>query len=362
MMRSTIQSSPRPQRGLTLVEMMVALTLSLILIAGTLQIFLSSKQAYRTEDALSRIQENGRFALDYLATEVRKTGYTGCMPASALSSVENILNSPGSYGWDFKNMLVGYEATSSTSPGSWSPTFPLTLSPAPVPGTDAITVRFMASDGIDLVPPYSDSAQLFISPASVSAGDLAIGDIAMVTDCKKGSIFQITNLQSSGGKVNVVHSQGSFTPGNSQSLFSNSYGEDAELAVFVTEMFYIGDDTTTGEPALYRVYLQESGGNTAKLSPPQVLADGIQDMQILYGEDTDSDGTANRYVTADNVTSMDDVVSVRIALLARSDEDNVTTAKQTYTFPTVGGTTVTASDRRLRHGFSSTITLRNRVH
>ena len=53
---------PHRQSGLSLVELMIAITLSLLLIAGVLQIFLSSKQTYSTNNALSRVQESGRFA------------------------------------------------------------------------------------------------------------------------------------------------------------------------------------------------------------------------------------------------------------------------------------------------------------
>lgn len=63
------------QRGLTLVEILVALTISAFLIAGVIQLFVGSKQTYRGQDALSRIQENGRFALDTMARDIRMAGY-----------------------------------------------------------------------------------------------------------------------------------------------------------------------------------------------------------------------------------------------------------------------------------------------
>ncbi len=359
MMNPKIQSLQRPQtqRGLTLVEIMVAVTLALLLLAGTVQIFLGSKQAYRTEEALSRIQENGRFSMEFLATSIRKTGYTGCLASNELSNVDSILNTTSNdYGWDFSHMIVGYEATGS---GTWSPTLPTALSGSVKSGTDAITIRYMASNGISLVPPYSDSAQLFADPSLVYSA-VAVGDVAMVTDCKKGTVFQITNLQAAGGKVNVVHSQASYTPGNSQSLLTQSYGEDAELAAFVTESFYIKDNPTTGVPGLYHSFLTTSGGNTAILSE-QELVEGVEDMQILYGEDTNGDDTANRYVSADNVGDMSKVVSVRISVLTRSHSAHITTGNQTYTYPSWAAATTTASDRRLRHAFTTTITLRNRV-
>lgn len=76
---SLIQS----QRGLTLIEIMVALVLSLFLIAGVIQLFLGSKQTYRFHDALSRLQENGRFALDSMTRDIRMAGF--CIPPNCSS-------------------------------------------------------------------------------------------------------------------------------------------------------------------------------------------------------------------------------------------------------------------------------------
>lgn len=63
------------QSGLTLIEIMVSLVISLFLIAGVIQLFVSSKQTYRSQDALSRIQENGRMAMEGMAADIRMAGY-----------------------------------------------------------------------------------------------------------------------------------------------------------------------------------------------------------------------------------------------------------------------------------------------
>ena len=71
-------SPSRHQRGLTLVELMIAMLLGLFLLGGLLQIFISSKQTYRMQEGLSRLQENGRFAIDFMARDIRLAGYKGC--------------------------------------------------------------------------------------------------------------------------------------------------------------------------------------------------------------------------------------------------------------------------------------------
>ncbi|MDZ4151049.1 PilW family protein, partial [Methylicorpusculum sp.] len=76
------------------------------------------------------------------------------------------------------------------------------------------------------------------------------------------------------------------------------------------------------------------------------------------GVDTDSDGSADRYLTANNVADWNNVGSVRINLLAISMDNFITSQPLPYTF---NGNTITPNDRRLRRAFSSTIALRNRL-
>lgn len=63
------------QRGLTLIEIMVALLIGIFLLAGVIQIFIANRQTYRVQENLSRMQENGRFAMYYLSRYIRLAGY-----------------------------------------------------------------------------------------------------------------------------------------------------------------------------------------------------------------------------------------------------------------------------------------------
>lgn len=333
------------QGGLSLVEILVALGISAVLLTGVIQIFISSKQSYRMLEATSRLQENGRFAVSFLTEDLRMAGYTGCYSGTP-GNIETILNDPNNYNWDLSAPLEGNEWTG----GGWTPALDSSISGQVLNGTDVIVTRGLASDGINLVSPFSDSAQLFVDPGGNNIND---GDILMVTDCSSASMFQVTNQQVTGGgtRVNIVHSSsGSWTPGNSGPQLANSFGDDAEVARFETNVYYIGTGASGG-PALFRRSLITGGTMQA-----QELVDGVEDMQILYGEDTDSDGVANRYVTANNVADMANVVSVRIRLLLRT-EDNIASQAQTYTY---NGQTYTATDLRLRRVFTTTVKLRNR--
>lgn len=64
------------QRGVTLIEMMIALVLSLVLVAGVGTVYLSSKRNYQSRDQLSLINETGRVALETLRNHLEHAGYS----------------------------------------------------------------------------------------------------------------------------------------------------------------------------------------------------------------------------------------------------------------------------------------------
>ena len=115
------------------------------------------------------------------------------------------------------------------------------------------------------------------------------------------------------------------------------------------------------DPAQFslRRHVNQQDGDTC-LTDGDELVEGIEKMQILMGEDTDTDGIANHYVPPDPGLDMDRVVSIRISLLAVSPNNNVTTEPAPYFF---NGVSVmpNINDRYLRKVFTSTITLRNKT-
>jgi type IV pilus assembly protein PilW len=66
------------QKGLSLVELMIAMALSLVVAAAMIMLFAQSKQTYILNENLARLQENGRFALHFLSTDLRRTDYRAC--------------------------------------------------------------------------------------------------------------------------------------------------------------------------------------------------------------------------------------------------------------------------------------------
>ncbi len=339
-------NSPRNQRGLTMVELLVAMVLGLILIGGVVQIYLSNNQTYRVTEATSRIQENARFAFRYLTKQVRMAGFNGC--AGRFQAFTNTLNGAATPGflYDFDKSIEGFEATGS---GTWTPALPAAITGA-AGGSDILVVRGTTTSGVDITGQPSNSADCKNSASYTadlkisSTAGLASGDIVVAGNCSQASIFQITNLT-----TNVVHNTGGgFTPGNSTKNLGACYAGNGQLQKLSTTVFFVMNNPN-GSPSLYR---QENANN------PVELVDGIEQMQITYGVGDKFNNLVTNFVTADNVTNWDDVISVRISLLLQSADDNITTAPQSYTFD---GNATTAADRRLRRSFTTTVALRNNL-
>jgi type IV pilus assembly protein PilW len=325
-----ISSSQKNAVGFSLLEVLIALVVGLILMSGVIQLLINSNNAFRMQNALTRVQENGQFAIQYLTNDIRNTDFWGCLQDTTW--ITNHLNVGGSVYYSFNVALQG--TANQASGGSI------------VAGTDTITISSATPvSGINqIIAPFGTTTS---SPVTTNAStNLALGTIVLVSDCLSGDIFQVTNADASGGSLE--HATGIGSPGNATATLSKIYNADAFVYLPYTDNYSIQNDAS-GVPGLY---LTTATG-------AQEVVDNIANMLILYGEDTDSDGTANRYVRANQVTNMLNVVSVRISIVVRSAENNIVVTPQTYTF---NNQTVTATDNRLYRVYTTTITLRNRLN
>ena len=108
----------RRNGGFGVVELMVAMAISLLLLGGVVTLFTSSKTTYERVEHLSRIQETGRFALEAMIRDIRSAGYIGCARSSTFT---NTLNSAATLAYDFGESIRGYDYQSGTT---WSPGLP----------------------------------------------------------------------------------------------------------------------------------------------------------------------------------------------------------------------------------------------
>ena len=321
------------QQGLTLIELMISITLSLIIMAGIFQIFVSSKQSYRVQEALGRIQEDARFAMDLLTHDLRMAGNVGC---NRFVDITNLVAGLPDIGAG----LEGYESNG----GAMFTLFDTTDQLPRYAAGDAIFIKSAGAIASDLAQPMTSSTTAIeVAPTSASL-DFQNGDFVVISDCQSADIFQIAGdpITTPGGNISIPHA-----------ALSKEYDTGAQVMPLNYVVYYIGTAEGSNIRNLYRSRIDRGG-----VLPAEPLVEGVEDLQLSYGE---SDGNNIRYDNADNVT-MDQVKSVRINLLLATLEDNLANEGQSYWYVDDNGDTALlgpANDRRLYRSLAATITLRN---
>ena len=334
---------------------MVALVLGLIVMAGIGQIFIQSKRTAVVQDELSQLQENGRYALHLLQENILRAGYLGCGQAANLGG--NITTT-GSYLDNFDFAVTGYEASGST----WNPSLPVYLNEDIVAGTDVITIHYAEGDGLRLTQPKGGAYLLKVNNISTESGacsggtdgfsGLCSGDRMIISDCTKARTFAVQSLALNGSELSIYHDTPAW--GDPADLDPNNHFNPAYSYLFkaVTVSYFIHvRDSSTGVPSLYR----KIGNSNA-----EELVEGVENLQVLYGVDSDGDNIPNRFSSADSVTDFRQVVSVRLALLQRTVSEKMNRSPSAKTFTLLGTDFTSPSDRHIRKVFSTTIQLRNR--
>jgi len=355
----------RPPRGFGLVELMVALTLGMVMIAAMGQLYSGSRQAYVTGNTMARLSENGRFAEDFLANDLRMAGYFSCGGQSA--RIGNSVDGVGS--WIYRTGgIEGYEGGVDTLPSE--------LMGQVRPGTDVLIVRRAA---IDLERTLIQRSASGMMRLGLDHG-FKIGEILVISDpsCTQTSIFQVTDLVNQANPSvtdvfdSVVHDAsvdvgpgnctdsliGSFdcsTPGMAE---NGEFRQGSVVSRFGVSAYYV---TASDPPTLVRKRLSQSEGH-ATLVTDELIRD-VENLQVLYGRDTlpDSSHSVDDYVTADQIADWDKVVSVHFGLLMRSREAQVRTAPALLYYDLPGSTVLATADHRLRRVFGGVVALRNHL-
>jgi len=347
MKRGYTSRNDQGQGGFTLVELLVGMVVGLFLMAVVVQLFLSNKQAYRLQEQLARAQENGRFALEFISRDLRQADFWGCAQPG---TVQNLLDADGDAsdnGWDeagsgFELMEAG-NLLGIKGPGGGYHVAAAAASVAGLPNSDAFTI--VGATGL----PAQVSATMagVAAPVTIASNPqgIAPGDRVIISDCQVGDIFMVTN-DTDGNALTLEHAS---TAGNDNSSGSLQKTYDATAQVYPVQSVTYSVDVSNGVPVLRR-----SDASNAN----QPVVEGVEKLRILLGEDTTGDGTANRYVTINNVTDLTAVVSARIWVMVRTDAE-INDAPVPVTF--ADSPQITPTDNRSRRVFTSTIFLRNRL-
>ncbi len=349
---------PTRQRGLSIVELLIAVTLGLVLTAGLISVFVNSKQGYRVQESRSRMQENARFALDYLSRAVRLADFWGSVSAGNVT----VYGTPvfGGTG-DCKDAFLinpqegfrGYEGGATAAVG-----LPAGCISNYVADSDVMLVRYADPDSVvtngdrptntNLTSDADELAAEAAKFANLSASNRHKYFLRVLAGRNAG-VFAINDLTTVLTALPFV----SISPG---AVLNYRYKAEA---------YYLGnfDPAPPGGPTTPALYFTRNRANDIEATP---LVEGIEMMQLEYGLDTNADLVADRYLAAASIAAANwrQVVAVRISLIVRGDApDNFTddstyamAGGYTYTPPTTGN-----ARRFQRLQIVKEVQIRNRV-
>ncbi|KAA3629003.1 MAG: hypothetical protein DWQ08_07075 [Proteobacteria bacterium] len=366
--RNKRQHRARREFGFTLVELMVSVIIGMLLAGALVAIVVNSTSAYNVQLDHARVYENARFALEFLSRDVRMAGYFGCLENN--QNVNNNLNFSNGSLYDIDEPVEGFENDGNEA--GWRPSGTSVSGLNVATGSDAITLRFAnPTEAAKVEAPSTPDSPI---DADENGYVFSTGEVVVVSDCDKADVVQLTDVDKS---TNLLSHgmEGELSPGNAYDTLGGDLGDGYDttgtVMTFNAVRYFVrkrdpGDTDANAAVALYR---QHVGGSGVVIT--EELIDGVENMQVMYGVDTDSDGVPNSYVKANAVGAWRNVVSLQIALLLRSNEEYDSADGVAGAFPetlmgenlkTLLGDTEWENRNALRvrrHAFSTTIELRN---
>lgn len=338
------------QKGLSLVELLLALALGAVIVAGFGRMFAANRATHAMLEGQSRMQESARVALDLIARSARMAGHVGCdsgvtvarglngawrdLPEVRLTdpvqAFEGVGADPGDDSW--RPSLAGLQATD----GSGG------LDMAPEPGTDVLVLRRAEAQQ----PLARSVGPLDAMAVEAVALDMEDDDFAVLTDCQRAMLFRVTSIAEAAGVATLARASGAGRLGNaSVPLGAAPWGgasgaQGAGVARVVADTYFIAEVAQANDrgDAVFALWRKVGVGNAAE------LLRGIDDMQVLLAVDStpaDADPRADRYLSPANLGG-EAVRAIHVELLASSID-------------------AADGDGPLRRAFSRTVALRSRL-
>ncbi|MDD3762719.1 MAG: PilW family protein [Nevskiales bacterium] len=324
------------QRGLSLVELLISITLGLILLAGITQIFVSSKQGYRVQQSNSELQENGRYAMEYIGQAIRHADFWGGVEASTLL-VRGTVDGPAgattcTSGWltDVTKGIYGYD-------GGSTPPIDCIDSSDYAPNTDILVSRYVDPSRHDSSP--TDG---LIPDREISNGKDGLvekGFNYLFVRTLTGQFGIVYNLNGSGsnnwdavgGDNGTLKAAGIDDEGYFNHRYRTSLLYIRKCSVTVSGQCPTSSD---GIPTLVSAEIKNSGKNLPILSEDP-LVENVEQMQILYGVDQDGNLSVDRYYTATDMpaSAWQQVIMARVGILVRGSALDSFQDTETYTLP-----------------------------
>lgn len=345
---STKEGTPcgvlRAQRGLTLVEFMIAVALGLILVAGMATLIANQSSTRATIDKTGAMIENGRYALGAMEADIQLAGFWG--DVSTLDPAPATLPDPCD---------VSVTALQAAMP-------------VPVQGySGLVTLPVSAPNLASCLPGWIAGTDILV------VRHLDTTEIPITTSVTGGGVYVQTGLNAAATALSYVLAVPSVTGTVSTGTFNllKKDGTAAPLRRYIANIYYIRNlaaDSTTALPTLWVASV--AGNGTSTVVTQTALAEHVENLQLDYGVDTDGDGAPNGapddgsalipVETGVNKSAWPNVMSVTVNLLARSSQtvQGHTDAKK-YQLGATATEVPAPGDGFQRHVFSQTVRLVN---
>ena len=319
-------------KGFSLIELIIAMVLGLIIIGGAISVYLASKRSFTESEQVGSISENGRFALQLLASSVRHVNFFGgadpadIIPDGSLGAVAGDCTGDAA-AYDTGNSIFAVRATGATVFGCITDA---------VPNTDVLVIK-----GVEPRPQYDANPD---DPAAPRDGVISFPAGAWSNQ----QVYVVSN--SEGG----VMLDGADTPPNVHE------GGDIALGVawpYRLQIYYIRNSAI---PTLSRKVLAWDSGSASMAVQTQDLVQGVENMRLLFGYDSGNNGVVDTLANLTAVTAAnawDQVTSLEAFILLRGDApDPAYDNEKTYQ---LGDLSVTPADNLRRILLHSQVVMRN---
>lgn len=381
------QMKPLPaqamSRGFSLIELMVALVLGLMIMAGLIQLFGSTKVTYNVTEGLARVQENARFAMEIVNRDIRMAGsqplcsgaeldIKSWVDPSDMSEVTAFLAAGVSVmGWEYSGTSTGTVSfpptgDSAGNPSNWSDgsnSLPEGLEGRVLPGTDVLGLRVTDLTDPEITGCSNNNAkQANIGTCTRSSGGtkstshgVPQGSLFMAVDCASGA-GDICRLTNKGKAANLNCSNGGGNSKTGSDVWNPVYQSEMELYLPRITYFYIGESAAgEGRPGLFRAINCADGATDGCFH--EEVAEGIENIQVFYRVADDSTLYTGSSIPGNDWAS---VRAVSLNFVATSPEE-VDSRSVQQVFALDNGLNIQTEDRRLRQVYSNSVAIRNMI-
>lgn len=311
--RSCLGSPPNKQGGIGLIELMVSVTIGLFVLAGVVQLYLTSTQNVSAFEGSSRIQENARYAYSRLEKDITQAGNMGCFSLTAAPDRvdDNVPNGPATFPvHKFSEYVFG---TDNDGVGAEL--------------SDKMVLRFAKVDARRKISNLS--ADTFtLDLADGEQGDIEDGQVMMLGDCSRVSVFT-AGVSEDGNTITRIGTGVPFS-----SFYAASSDPDDILPGMSVVYAYGGDSgavsyeigDSVAAKAANQTCSAAAAQNCSLYRNNQEIVEGVEDIQIEYGyidlnalDDTADDTLFFKNATEINTLDLWNLVDrVRISLTFNS--------------------------------------------